>query len=183
MQSKKPGEKRTQYILKWEQELINLRQYEDSLFEFILETNNMNKPKVGVLDKKKLQSLIDQANYCKVAFYNEIPKGFLLCLPENITYDSMNYEWISKRYKNFMYIDRIAVIKEFQNKKLGTALYSDLIDHSKKEQYDIILCEVLISPPNHGSIRFHKRFDFVECGTQFIEDGTKQVQFFYKDIK
>ena len=174
---------RTQYILKWEQELINLRQYEDSLFEFVLKTNNMNKPKVGAVDKKKLQSLIDQANYCKVAFYNEIPRGFLLCLPENITYDSMNYEWISKRYKNFMYIDRIAVIKEFQNKKLGTALYSDLIDHSKKEQYDIILCEVLISPPNHGSIRFHKRFDFVECGTQFIEGGTKQVKFFYKDIK
>jgi len=163
--------------------LINLRQYEDSLFEFVLETNNMNKPKVGAVNKTKLQSLIDQANYCKVAFYNEIPRGFLLCLPENITYDSMNYEWISKRYKNFMYIDRIAVIKKFQNKKLGTALYSDLIDHSKKEQYDIILCEVLISPPNHGSIRFHKRFDFVECGTQFIEGGTKQVKFFYKDIK
>jgi hypothetical protein len=103
-------------------------------------------------------------------------------LPENIPYDSKNYEWISKRYKNFMYIDRIAVIKEFQNKKLGTALYSDLINYSKKEQYDIILCEVNIHPPNPGSIRFHKRFDFVECGTQFIEGGTKQVQFFYKDM-
>jgi len=162
--------------------LIDLRQYNDSLFEFVLDVNNLNNPAVGVVDKKKLQSLIDQTNYCKVAFYNNTPGGFLLCLPENIPYDSKNYEWISKRYKNFMYIDRIAVIKEFQNKKLGTALYSDLINYSKKEQYDIILCEVNIHPPNPGSIRFHKRFDFVECGTQFIEGGTKQVQFFYKDM-
>ena len=111
-----------------------------------------------------------------------------MCLPENIIYDSINYEWISKRYKNFIYIDRIAVIKEFQNKKLGTALYSDLINHSKKEQYDIILCEVLTSPPNHGSIRFHKRFDFEECGSQFTEGGTLEsydysveVQFLKRD--
>ena len=58
--------------------MINLKQYEDSLFEFVLETNNMNKPKVGALDKKKLQSLIDQANYCKVAFYNEIPREYYI---------------------------------------------------------------------------------------------------------
>ena len=162
--------------------MIDLKQYDDSLFEFVLKANNMNKPKVRPVDKKELQSLVAQANYCKVALYNNNPGGFLLCLQENIPYDSKNYEWISKRYKNFMYIDRIAVIKEFQNKKLGTALYSDLINYSKKEQYDIILCEVNIHPPNPGSIRFHKRFDFVECGTQFIEGGTKQVQFFYKDM-
>ena len=40
----------------------------------------------------------------------------------NIDYDGMNYAWISERYKNFMYIDRISIIKEFQSKKLGTAL-------------------------------------------------------------
>ncbi|HJL79026.1 MAG TPA: GNAT family N-acetyltransferase, partial [Candidatus Marinimicrobia bacterium] len=116
--------------------MINLRQYDESLFEFVLEANNMNKPKVGAVDKKKLQSLIDQTNYCKVAFYNDTPGGFLLCLPEKISYDSKNYEWVSERYKNFIYIDRIAVIKDFQNKKLGTALYSDLVNYSKKEQYD-----------------------------------------------
>ena len=70
------------------QELIDLKQYDDSLFEFVLKANNMNKPKVRPVDKKELQSLVDQANYCKVALYNNNPGGFLLCLPENIPYDS-----------------------------------------------------------------------------------------------
>ena len=112
----------------------------------------------------------------------DIPAGFLLCLPENIDYDSMNYAWISERYKNFMYIDRISIIKEFQSKKLGTALYNDLIKCSKEENYDIILCEVNIYPPNPGSITFHKRFDFIECGSQFTEAGKKQVQFFFREL-
>ena len=81
-----------------------------------------------------------------------------------------------------MYIDRISVIQEFQNKQLGTALYNDLIKSSKEENYDIILCEVNIYPPNPKSIRFHKRFDFIECGSQFTEGGKKQVQFFFREL-
>ena len=111
-------------------------------------------------------------------------------MPEKIDYDSMNYEWISERYSNFMYIDRISVMQKFQNKKLGTALYDDLIQCSKEENYDMILCEVNIYPPNPGSIRFHKRFDFEECGSQFKEAGTLEsydhsveVQFLQKKLK
>ncbi|GIS56098.1 MAG: acetyltransferase [Candidatus Neomarinimicrobiota bacterium] len=142
--------------------MIHLQNYTDDFFSFLLESNNVNKPEVGSLDEEKLQLLIDQANYCKIVFYNNDPAGFLLCLPEKIDYDSMNYEWISERYSNFMYIDRISVMQKFQNKQLGTALYDDLIQCSKEENYDMILCEVNIYPPNPGSIRFHKRFDFIE---------------------
>ena len=46
----------------------------------------------------------------------------------------------------------------------------------------MILCEVNIYPPNPGSIRFHKRFDFIECGSQFTEGGKKQVQFFFREL-
>ena len=104
-----------------------LEDYNDSLFDFILESNNINKPKVGYLSKERLQLLLKQANYCKVAKFNGEPAGFLLCLPENKEYDSINYEWVSKRYSNFMYIDRISVLPKFQNEKIGSALYLSLI--------------------------------------------------------
>ena len=117
-----------------------------------------------------------------------------MCLPENdnsdLIYDSPNYQWVSKRFSNFVYIDRITVLPKFQNEKIGSALYTDLIIFSALEGYDDILCEVNIQPANPGSIRFHKRFDFEECGSQLTEAGklksydyTVEVQFLRKKIK
>ena len=170
--------------------MIELTDYSEDMFDFILESNNINKPQVGFLQKERLESLLEMANYCKVAKFNGQPAGFLLCLPENKEYDSTNYEWISKRFSNFIYVDRISVLPMFQNEKIGSALYTDLIIHSDSESYDCILCEVNILPPNPGSIRFHKRFDFEECGSQFKEAGTLEsydydveVQFLCKNLK
>ncbi len=170
--------------------MIVLEDYNDSLFDFILESNNINKPKVGYLYKERLQLLLKQANYCKVAKFNGEPSGFLLCLPENKEYDSINYEWVSKRYSNFMYIDRISILPKFQNEKIGSALYTDLIYFSVLEGYDHILCEVNIKPANPGSIRFHKRFDFEECGSQFTQakklesyNHSVEVKFLRKNLK
>jgi predicted GNAT superfamily acetyltransferase len=151
--------------------MIELIEYTDDMFDFILESNNINKPQVGFLSESRLQLLIDQASYCKVAKFKGELAGFLLCLPENRDYDSPNYQWVSKRFKNFMYIDRISVFPKFQNEKIGSALYTDLIYFSAMKEYDNILCEVNIKPPNPGSIRFHKRFDFEDCGSQFTEAG------------
>ena len=39
-----------------------LKDYDDSLFDFILSSNQENEPQVGSLDRVKLQSLLDQAN-------------------------------------------------------------------------------------------------------------------------
>ena len=160
--------------------MIILKDYQDDFFDFVLSSNSLNEPQVGFLDKEKLQLLLNQSNYCKVALYNNEPAGFLLCLPEDVDYGSLNYKWVSERYSNFIYIDRISVIEKFQNVNIGTALYTDLGYFSIEKGYDNILCEVNIMPPNPGSIRFHKKFDFVECGSQFTEGRTKEVQFFYK---
>ena len=62
--------------------MIELKNYSNDLFDFLLEANNINEPEVGFVDKDRLELLIDQSNYCKIAFYNDIPAGFLLCLPE-----------------------------------------------------------------------------------------------------
>ena len=170
--------------------MIELIDFSEDMFDFILESNNVNKPQVGFLKNERLQLLLNQANYCKVAKFNNEFAGFLLCLPDGKEYDSPNYQWVSKRYSNFVYIDRISVLPKFQNEKIGSALYTDLIYFSLLEGYDSILCEVNIMPPNPGSIRFHKRFDFEECGSQFTEGGTLEsydysveVQFLKRDLK
>ncbi len=170
--------------------MIELIDYKNDMFDFMLESNNINKPQVGYLTEEKLELLLKQANYCKVAKFNGELAGFLLCLPENQDYDSINYQWVSKRYSNFIYIDRISVLPKFQNEKIGSALYTDLIYFSAVEDYNDILCEVNIKPANPGSIRFHKRFDFEECGSQFTEAGklesyqhSVEVQFLCRNIQ
>ena len=170
--------------------MIELIDYTDDMFDFILDSNNINKPQVGFLKKKRLELLINQSSYCKVAKFKGEFAGFLLCLPEKKDYDSLNYQCVSKRFSNFIYIDRISVLPKFQNEKIGSALYTDLIYFSALEGYNSILCEVNIMPPNPGSIRFHKRFDFEECGSQFTEAGivesydySVEVQFLKRDLK
>ena len=169
--------------------MIELIEYSDDMFDFILESNNINKPQVGFLKNSRLELLLNQSNYCKVAKFNGEPAGFLLCLPPNKVYDSPNYQWVSKHFINFVYIDRISVFPKFQNEKIGSALYTDLIYFSALEGYDRILCEVNIKPENPGSIRFHKRFDFEECGSQFTEAGqlesynySVEVQYLCKEL-
>ncbi len=170
--------------------MIELVDYSEEMFDFVLESNNINKPQVGFLKDGRLELLINQANYFKVAMFNNELAGFLLCLPQDKKYDSLNYQWVTKRFSNFVYIDRISILPKFQNKKIGSALYTDLIFFSTLEGYDTVLCEVNIMPPNPGSIRFHKKFDFEECGSQFTESGTLdsydysvEVQFLKRDLK
>ena len=170
--------------------MIELVDYSEDMFDFVLESNNINKPQVGFLKTDRLELLISQANYLKVARFNSELAGFLLCLPQYKNYDSLNYQWVSKRFSNFVYIDRISILPEFQNEKIGSALYTDLIYFSAIEGYDTIVCEVNVMPPNPGSIRFHKKFDFEECGSQFTKGGTLEnydysveVQFLKKDLK
>ena len=87
--------------------MIVLKDYKDDLFDFILSSNSLNEPQVGFLDREKLQSLLNQSNYCKVAFYNDEPAGFLLCLPQDIDYGSLNYKM--QLYSN--YFDLIMTVK------------------------------------------------------------------------
>ena len=43
--------------------MIELIDYSEDMFDFILESNNINKPQVGFLHKERLESLLEMANY------------------------------------------------------------------------------------------------------------------------
>ena len=94
----------------------------------------------------------------------------------------MNYKWFEKRYKSFLYIDRIVVKKEHQNKGLGTVLYQDLISCAGNKT-NLITCEVNIKPHNKTSLLFHKKMGFSEVGTQMSENNQKEVSFLSLSIK
>ena len=119
--------------------------------------------------------------YFKKVMLNEILAGFLLVLPMNIPYKSLNYSWFSERYNNFAYIDRIAVKEEFKSSGIGTLLYTDL-EKSLPKQIKIIACEYNIKPLNMISENFHQKMAYKNVGTQLTENNTKQVSLMVKEI-
>ena len=95
--------------------MITLIDFSEDMFDFILESNNINRPQVGFLKNERLELLLNQANYCKVAKFKNEFAGFLLCLPEDKEYDSPNYQWVSKDIQ-ILYI--LIVFQCFQNFKM-----------------------------------------------------------------
>ena len=107
--------------------------------------------------------------------------GFLLVLPSNLNYRSPNYQWFSNHYKNFAYIDRVVISKNYKNNGIGTSLYLDLekfLCHSKS----LIACEFNLKPVNKESKNFHIKLNYEHVGTQFTENNRKQVSLMIKRL-
>ena len=105
--------------------------------------------------------------------------GFVICLPPQTSYGSLNYAWFNQRYDAFLYVDRIAVAPADRNRGIGSALYENVISVARDRSVPVA-AEVNLEPPNPGSVRFHHRFNFNEVGT--LDHGTKAVTMFLRDV-
>ena len=144
--------------------------------------NQKYLPMVSSLDIQSTLNFLKISNYFKIIKFKNELIGFLIALEPNKEYSSLNYKWFEKRYKSFLYIDRIVVKKEHQNKGLGTVLYQDLISYAGNKT-NLITCEVNIKPQNNTSLLFHKKMGFSEVGTQMSENNQKEVSLLSLSIK
>ena len=138
-------------------------------------------PAVNTVSKKEFIWFYENSIYFKKVTVKKILAGFLLVLPMNIPYKSLNYSWFSKRFNDFAYIDRIAVKEEYKSLGIGTLLYSDL-EQSLPTDIKIIACEYNIKPLNKVSQNFHQKMEYKNVGTQFTENNTKEVSLMIKKI-
>ena len=147
----------------------------------ISEINEEAIPAVNTISKKEFIWFYENSIYFKKVTVKKILAGFLLVLPMNIPYKSLNYSWFSKRFNDFAYIDRIAVKEEYKGLGIGTLLYSDL-EQSLPNDIKIIACEYNIKPLNKVSQNFHQKMEYKNVGTQFTENNTKEVSLMIKKI-
>ena len=87
-----------------------------------------------------------------------------------------------KRYKSFLYVDRIVIKSKYRGYGIGKAFYKDL-EKFALNKTDTITCEVNIKPKNTGSMLFHKKYGFCQVGTQYTEDRKKEVSLMKHKIK
>lgn len=137
--------------------------------------NEEGLPGTGKVSEQEINSLLDFSSYAIGAYVGGKLAGFVICLPPNTEYASLNYAWFNQRYDNFLYVDRIAVSIEYQNQNIGSTLY----EHVKKQAEEMdapVTAEVNIHPPNPGSMRFHDRHGFEQVGV--LEHDEKSVALF-----
>ena len=138
----------------------------------VLEINNANTPGVSELTFAELESDLNNSLHA-LAIDNEQGEVCAFC----ITFDPSapdagdNHRWFAERYKSFVYLDRIAIDSNHQNRGLGALLYQAVEQHMlESAEHSLLCCEVNLEPPNPGSLRFHHRIGFTEIGQQSFDN-------------
>lgn len=142
--------------------------------ENVWRLNERSVPHVSSVDLAAMQWFAGNAHYFRVATQDATLAGFLIGLRPGLAYSSPNYRWFSARYRDFGYVDRVAVAENARRQGVATALYKDFAETLYPE-VEVMTCEVNIRPANESSMRYHEQLGFVQVGTQQTEGGTKEV--------
>ena len=144
----------------------------------IYSINQANTPEVGSLEStEKLRELLSMSSLVLVAKTNNEIIGFVVCLEAGAAYTSLNYKYISKKAKKFVYIDRIAIKKQYRRSGVGKSLYEIIFNYSEKFELPIY-CEVNTKPKNQASLDFHKKIGFFKIGSKNFQNHS--VAYFLK---
>ena len=144
-------------------------------FETICALNLADVQHTSAMDTTRLAELDAISCYHKVACLGGIVSAFLLAMCNGSLYKNDNFEWFSKKYARFLYVDRVVVSSASRGLRLGSLLYEDVFRHARANAIPLLTCEYNITPPNELSRLFHDKFGFREQGTQWVANGTKQV--------
>ena len=141
--------------------------------------NQENVPAVGEETVEVLSDLLAMSTISLVAEVDNVVVGFCMVLSPQTTYQSPNYLYFCERFKDFIYLDRVAVASGFQGWGIGAAMYrkvEQLADSS------LFVLEVNTKPRNEGSLRFHTREGFELLEEVETRPG-KVVGFMMKKLK
>ena len=139
----------------------------------VLAINDANTPGVSELTmielatdlKNSLHALVIDNEYGEVC-------AFCITFAPDAPDAGVNHQWFAKRYKSFVYLDRIAIDSKHQNRGLGALLYQTVEQRMLDSgEHSLLCCEVNLEPPNPGSLRFHKRIGFTEAGRHSPQQG------------
>jgi predicted GNAT superfamily acetyltransferase len=144
-------------------------------FDTICSLNLAEVQHTSPMDRERLLALDELSCFHKVACADSYVAAFLLAMSNEAAYENSNFEWFARRYRHFMYIDRIVVSPDFRGLRLGSLLYEELFRSALHSGIPLVTCEYNIVPPNEPSRILHEKFGFKEQGTQWVASGTKKV--------
>jgi len=153
----------------------------DRDLDAVFELNEASVPHVNSVSREQMRWFADHAPYFRVARDATRISGFLIGMRPGLNYDSPNYQWFSRHYDDFGYIDRVAVDRSARRSGVASALYDDFRTFMSRD-VDVLTCEVNLRPPNETSMRFHERQGFRVVARQQTEGGSKEVALMEKKL-
>ncbi len=143
----------------------------------VLALNNDAVPAVNGHDETSLDALLQMADRTWVVDDAGLLGGLLVTFAPGSAYGSDNYGWLSDRYDDFGYVDRIIVADTHRRLGLAGRLYDTFADHARRQGRRRLLCEVNVEPANPQSIAFHEANGWTAI--EDLEHGPgKVVRFF-----
>ena len=139
----------------------------------VLEINNANTPGVSELTMIELATDLRDSLHA-LAIDNELGEvcAFCITFAPDAPHAGANHQWFVDRFESFVYLDRIAIDSNHQNRGLGALLYQAVEQRMlDSAEHSLLCCEVNLEPPNPGSLRFHKRIGFTELGRHSPQQG------------
>lgn len=145
----------------------------------VLALNERSVPSMNSLTMERMRWFADTAAYFRVAEIARSIAGFLICMGPEAPYRSPNFLWLQERYRDFLYIDRVAVSAQFRRRGIAGALYRDAAA-TNPSRFRMLACEVNLRPRNPESLRFHEQCGFEPVGTQ--DHGDVEVQYMIRSL-
>lgn len=150
--------------------------------ESIYDINQANQPAVGSLDSiNHLEDLIKLSYFVYVSRDSKKITGFIILFRECSEYLSLNYQFFTNRHKNFFYIDRVAVEKDYRRQGIGFAFYRFAISYCNQKNLPLC-CEVNKEPFNKVSMIFHENLKFDNIGSKVFTKGKREVFYLEKKV-
>jgi uncharacterized protein len=140
----------------------------------MLALNNDFAVETSLLSIASLQLLIASSFYARLCAQAD---AFCIALDQDAPYENVNFDWFRRKYRRFVYIDRIVVAADARGQGIAREMYGELRTAAKNAGHGVLCCEVNIDPPNPASDRFHEAFGFAEVGRAFLAERGKTVRY------
>lgn len=158
------------------EDTVLIRNAEEKDYPFILRVNDENVEVLAPMNETMLRQFAKWSELLLIAEVDGKPAAFLLALREGIAdYESENYQWFSKHYSQFLYIDRIVIDKPYRGLGIGKKLYQEVFASADAAKVPFVTAEIDTVPYNEASLKFHAAMGFKEVGTQAVRDNTIRV--------
>lgn len=88
-------------------------------------------------------------------------QGFVLGMPSIVPQPHFSYHWFLTRFEDFLFLERVVVLPEYQRAGIASALLARALQWSREAGLTSICCQVHDRPPNKKGHAFVLALGFV----------------------